>query len=314
MLLRNIKLKKYSNYKIGGRADYFLDFKSVDELKKGLIEWQQIAQENKIDQNKILVIGDGTNILFPDEGLEGLVLKNSIDYIHPTDNLLEVGGGTSISNINNYCISHSLSGLEWSGGLPGTLGGAIYGNAGAFGGETKDSIISVQSFNLKTQKLIIRDNDQCEFNYRNSIYKKISREEIIIFAKLKFTSGNKKEIKHSTEEKINYRKKNQPLEYPNIGSIFKNLDIRLAPDKLVEKCRDQIKTDPFPVIPAAYLVSLAGLKGKTIGDAQISNKHPNFIVNLGNAESKDVKSLIKLVQKKIKSKFEVNLETEVIIL
>ena len=313
ILKHKIELKDLSKYKIGGVVEYLLDFASVDQLKQGLFEWQEITQKKKIDLSKIFIMGEGTNILFNDKQLDGLILKNSIKYIKQIGLTLEIGAGTTVSQLNNYCIDNSLSGTEWSGGLPGSFGGAIFGNAGAFGGETQDNIISITSVEIETLQLITRTKERCCFDYRNSIYKKLGNKEIILFAIIKLNKGDKTEIEKRINENIKYRTDRQPLEYPSIGSTFKNLDINKASTKLIEMCRDHIKNDPMPVIPAAYLISLSGLKGKKVGDAQISEKHPNFIINLGKAKSSDVKSLIDLVQKELKSQFGVSLETEVIV-
>lgn len=313
LLQEKISLKNLSHYKIGGSVEYFLDFENVDELRNGLIEWKENTENNSLDPNNITIMGEGTNILFNDEYFHGLAIRNSMKYIRSNNESVEIGAGTAILDINDFCIKNAMSGLEWAGGLPGTFGGAIFGNAGAFGGEIKDIIKDVTSYDINTNEILIRNNEECQFSYRNSIFKKLGNKEIILFATLKLKKGNQAEIRKSIEDKSNYRINRQPLEYPNIGSIFKNLDLKLASKDLIDKCHEQIKTDPFPVIPAAYLISLAGLKGKKIGGAKISEKHPNFIINLGNAKSTDVKALIKLVQAELKNKFGVSLETEVII-
>lgn len=342
LIRKNVSLKDYSNYKIGGDAKYFLEFHNLDELKKGLEQWQEIAKEKDIDTSKIFVIGGATNILFSDEGFDGLILKNSIDYIEKIPDpclpagrqvrddghenietspslslerrgvLVEVGAGTSIEKLNNYCIEYSLSGTEWSGGLPGTMGGAIFGNAGAFGGETKDSILKVRSIQLSVSSIVERDNKQCRFGYRNSIFKENMGEEIVISAVFELKRGDREKIEQAIQEKIDYRKNRQPLEYPNIGSTFKNIDLKYASPELIEKCKNEIKNDPFPVIPVAYLIHLAGLSGERVGGAMISEKHPNFIINLGDAKAEDVKKLIKKVEDRLDEKFCVKVETEVV--
>ena len=312
MIQKDISLKSISNYKIGGTARYFLDFKNTEELERGLLEWKKISEKSNISYTKIFPIGKGTNILFSDKGYDGLIIRNSIKYIKRKGNTLSVGGGTEIADLNNYCIEHSLSGLEWSGGLPGTFGGAIFGNAGAFGGETKDHVKSITSYDIQTGKIIKRPIEKCAFSYRTSIFKKKKGREIILSAEIYLTPGDKEEIQYKTQEKINYRKEKQPLELPNLGSTFKNIDLNKAPKALIEKCKDVIKNDPFPVIPVAYLISLAGLSGYKVGGAAVSEKHPNFIVNLDKAKASDVKKVIKKVQETLHAKFGVKPETEII--
>ncbi|MDO8444420.1 MAG: UDP-N-acetylmuramate dehydrogenase [bacterium] len=312
LIQHNISLKEYSNIKIGGEARFFLDFKNLAELKTGLAEWNELKKNDPSILDRIFVISGATNILFDDAGFDGLILRNSILYIKKTgDDLLKVGAGTTVEELNNYCIENSLSGTEWSGGLPGSVGGAVFGNAGAFGGETKDSIVEVISLNIETGQIIRRNNAECQFDYRNSIFKSEKLPEVILSATIGFKSGQISEISRKIEDHIDYRKLKQPLEYPNIGSIFKNIDIKLADKQLIEKVRDKIKNDPFPVIPVAYLISLAGLKGKKVGGAMISEKHPNMFINTGGAKASDIKELIEIVRTELAEKFGVKLETEI---
>ncbi len=311
-LQRNISLREISNFKIGGRAKHFLDFKNIDELRQGLEEWNEIVKTDQIDSKKYFIIGGATNILFDDDIFPGLILKNSIDFISKDGNKIEIGAGTSIQKVVDYCIQNSLSGFEWAGGLPGTIGGAIFGNAGAFGGQIDQNILSVKSYDLTTGKIIERSKKECSFGYRSSIFKSNFRDEAILSAVFTLKAREKEEIKKDVMDKIEYRQRRQPLELPNIGSVFKNISLSCASQQLAELCREKIKDDPFPVIPVGYLIYLAGLQGKRIGDAQISLKHPNFIVNLGSAKASDVEELIILVKKNINQKFDIEIETEII--
>lgn len=219
-----------------------------------------------------------------------------------------------MTQLLNRSIAKSLSGLEWAAGIPGTLGGAIRGNAGAFGGEIKDVIKEVISLDISGSrpKIIKRNNQDCKFNYRSSIFKKQS--EIIIEASLLLRKGNRKSIETAIKQNINYRKKRQPLEYPSLGSTFKNIDAGKIAKKQYKSFESIIKNDSFPIIPAAYLISEAGLKGISRGGAMISPKHPNFIVNVAAATSSDVKNLISLIKKEVCKKFKINLEEEIEIL
>lgn len=316
LIQQNILLKDYSNFKIGGPARYFLEFKSLEELKAGLAEWEEIKESGDFVGEKVFIISGATNILFNDAGFDGLILHNTISLIKDCgDGILEIGAGTSISELNRYCTENSFSGTEWSGGLPGSVGGAIFGNAGAFGGEIKDTVSEVISFDYLSGETIRRNNSDCEFNYRDSVFKSKELSEIIISAKFQLKNGNHDEIAAAIDKHIDYRKRKQPLEYPNIGSIFKNVPVGLAGSDLIEKTKEKIKNDPFPVIPTAYLIFLAGLVGYKVGGAQISEKHPNMIINAtGQATAADVKKLIAHAQKTIAEKFQVHLEPEVRIL
>lgn len=303
----NVILAELSNFKIGGPAKFYFEAKSVDDVREAI----KIAQENKL---RIFILGAGTNILISDKGFEGLVLKPAIKFLGAEGGVIEAGAGVLISELLDSAAERSLSGLEWAGGLPGTLGGAIRGNAGAFKGETKDVIESVDSLDVSNFKEIKRSNAECRFGYRTSVFKERSGREVILSATLKLTRNDAAEVKRVIREKIDYRLARHPMEYPNIGSIFKNVDYRLVPENVRPLVAGVVKEDPFPVVPAAFLISEAGLKGVTRGGAMISPKHPNFIVNILKASAEDVKELIKLAKKEVKNKFGIELEEEVIIL
>lgn len=300
---QNVPLKDFSNYGIGGYAKFFVEVKNSDDLKK--IDFSKF--------NKLLVLGGGTNVLISDDGFNGLVVHNNLKKIDLKGNELHLGAGELIENILNFCIANSLSGLEWAGGLPGTIGGAVRGNAGAFKGEIKDNVFEVESYNIKTKKFTKRKNKQCEFGYRMSFYKK-NPDEIITSIVLKLAKGKKEEIERLTQEKIDYRFLKHPMEYSNIGSTFKNIPLTSLSEKLINEFTAFIKNDPFPVVLSTKLLALAGLKGKKSGNAQISKKHPNFIVNLGNAKASDVLKLIQLAKKTIKDKWGIDLEEEIQVL
>lgn len=311
MLSKNVSLKDFSNYKIGGNASYFFDAKTKDEVINAIKEWGNISNNFTQNEKNIFVLGGGTNILFSDSGYKGLVVKNSIGGIEKSNEEVLVGAGVSIEDLLNFCIDNSLSGLEWAGGLPGTVGGAVRGNAGAFGGETKDNLLEVESLNTTTLETKKRDNKQCKFSYRNSVFKQEAKEELITFITFKLTLGNKDEIIRKINEKIEYRKQKHPLEYPNIGSIFKNVPIEKIPNEFKEDLSQYVKDDPFSVIPSAKLIFLAGLKGKRIGNVMVSEKHTNFIINLGNGKSSEVHELIDFIKQKVKETFDITLEEEV---
>jgi UDP-N-acetylmuramate dehydrogenase len=301
----NIPLAKFSSYKIGGPARYFFEAHNIEEIKKAL-------QEAKDKNLRIFILGGGTNLLISDRGFDGLVLKPNINFLENKGNKIKIGAGVSVAALLDFTIKKSLSGLEWAGGLPGTVGGAIRGNAGCFGGEMKDSVESVRSINIKTLKEKERSFKECGFGYRSSIFKKNNGEEIILSATLLLKKGAAPKIKAEIQKNIEYRKANHPMEYPSIGSIFKNVvaeeALRVSPASL----REAVKEDPYPVVPAAYFISKAGLKGISLGGAMVSVKHPNFIVNVLNATAADVRGLIRLVKERVKKKFEVELEEEII--
>lgn len=308
-LQKNVSLRDFSNYKIGGPAAYFLDASNKEELIEGIKEFRR-EQPN----GKIFILGGATNILICDEGFDGLVIHNNIKGIKRNGNDLIVGSMESMENVNKFAIENSLSGLEWSGGLPGSIGGAVRGNAGAFGGEIKDNVKNVESLNLQTLEEKTRSASECEFSYRSSIFKKQAMGEFITYVTLTLAPGEQKQIQEETLKKIEYRKAKHPLEYPSAGSVFKNIPLETIPQDLKDKWQSFIKNDPFPVIPAAKIIALAGLAGTKVGDAMLSEKHTNFIVNLGNAKATDVKKVIEIIKTKVKEKFGIELEEEIIYL
>ncbi|OGY64998.1 MAG: UDP-N-acetylenolpyruvoylglucosamine reductase [Candidatus Harrisonbacteria bacterium RIFCSPLOWO2_01_FULL_40_28] len=308
MIKENISLKQFSHYKIGGPARYFYDAKNREEIKDALVKRRTLNLP-------LFILGGGTNLLISDEGFSGIVLRPNMDYIKQVDETtLHVGAGTSVHDLLMYLIKNKLSGMEWAGGLPGTVGGAVRGNAGAFGGEIKDVVYHAISIDSDKEEgvFVERDNKECRFGYRTSIFKGEANNEIIIEVTLLLKKGKKEDIEKMIQEKINYRIERHPMDYPNIGSIFKNVDVNLFTREYLEPVKDRIKKDPFPVVPTAVLISLCGLAGAVHGGAMISPKHPNFIINTGNASSRDVEYLIAFIKREVYKKFHVNLEEEIV--
>lgn len=313
MILENISLKKYSNYAIGGTARYFCHAEGLHHITHAI----SFARKKKIP---LFVLGGGTNILFGDGKFKGLIVKPDIRFISvvfalPETVAVSCGAGVLVSDLLALCSTEGFSGLEWAGGLPGTVGGAVRGNAGAFGGEIKDSLISVASVDSAgdAPRIAVRDKQACAFGYRTSIFKELSGKEIIVSATFVLSRATPSAVCVAVNSKIAWRAMRQPLEYPNVGSIFKNVAWDLVPDALKARddIRKHIKQDPFPVIPAAFLIDQAGLKGVSYGGAMISQKHPNFIVNACGAEADDVRGLVALVKAQVLEKFGIALHEEI---
>jgi UDP-N-acetylmuramate dehydrogenase len=304
----NVPLAQYGNYNIGGPAKYFVEVRNEKELQEALV------QANSLNE-KIFILGGGNNLLISDKGFNGVVIRLLIGGIElQKDGNILVGAGTLVRDFLTFTTLYSLSSWAWAGGLPGTIGGAIWGNAGAFGGETKDSVVNVVSMDLQGKR-IERNANQCNFGYRTSIFKEQEQrgvKEIIVSATFKLSAGKRDEIEKEIQEHILYRKTRQPIEQPNIGSMFKNIPVDKVPKDTLERFKSVIKNDPFPILPVAALTSEAGLKEYRVGDAMVSPKHPNFIVNLGKATSNDVKAVMEQIKKVNKEKFGVDLEQEVI--
>ena len=276
----NESLKKHTTYRIGGPADLMIFPKS----KMDLIKVVKIINKNKI---QLTILGSGSNVLVSDNGIRGAVisLKNSLKQIEVDDNILYAECGTMLGTIVRHAIKNNLIGLENLNGVPGTLGGALIMNAGAWGGEISENLIHVEVINSKSEVQKIQKKD-LNFSYRQSSFNK---DDILLSAKFNLKKADKDIIKENFIEAQSGRKKSQPLNKRSAGSLFKNPKNNSA-GKLLDE---------------------AGLKGFSIGDAKISEKHANFFINDGDATSKDMLMLIKKAHKEVKDKFNVNLSLEV---
>ena len=293
LIKENVFLKEHTTFQVGGQARYFLEVASKQDLQEA-IGW---AKQKGLP---FFVLGGGSNLLVSDAGFFGLVLKlkikNSIKIknyklkiIDKSSAIVQISAGISLFETGQWCFEHSLSGLEWSTGIPkATIGGALFMNAGAFGTNMADITEQVEAFDVEKNKFRVFDFDACEFGYKESIFKR-NKNLIIVSAKLKFEKKQQAEIKKEMQRVLSYRKERHPMQFPCAGSIFKN------PRN----------------IPAGEAIQKAGLSGKQIGQAKISEQHCNFIVNLGGASSVDVKALIDLAKKQVKEKLGVELEEEI---
>jgi len=278
---RNVSLARYTTFKIGGPAKYFF----VAKTKEDLISAIKVAKEFNLP---FFILGGGSNLLVADKGYKGLVINFQFSIFNFQKTKIVAGAGLPLGKLVNAAMEKGLTGLEWAIGIPGTVGGAIRGNAGAFENSMADIVKTVEVLNSKNLKTKIFKNKDCQFGYRESIFKK-DKNLIIFSAILQLKKGNKKKIKNEIKKNLEQRKKTQSLNFPSAGSIFKNPKNFYAGD-LIERC---------------------GLKEKRIGNARISEKHANFIINLGQGKAKDVKKLIKIIKQKIKKKFGVKLEEEI---
>ncbi|WP_455060346.1 UDP-N-acetylmuramate dehydrogenase [Parvimonas micra] len=278
-------LKNHTTFKIGGNCIALIEPREVSDI----VETIKICRENSI---KFFVIGNGSNLLVPDEGYNGVIikLKSEFSTIQVEGEYLIVNSGAKLSEVYTVAYENSLTGFEFASGIPGTIGGAIYMNAGAYGGEMKDIVESVQVLDLDNFELRELKNEELEFSYRKSIIQR--KNYIVTTIKLKLQKGNKEEINAVYEDLRERRNSKQPLNFGSAGSTFKRPEGHFA-SKLIED---------------------AGLKGYHINDAWVSEKHSGFIVNKGNASFKEVMELIEYVQKVVFEKFGVKLETEVRIL
>lgn len=301
-LQNNVILANFTTFKIGGTAKYFIKAKNQKEIIDA-VKW---AKKRNLP---FFVLGNGSNVLFSDDGFEGLVINVRCSKFEIRGKKIIAEAGCPLQKLVQETIKKSLAGLEWAAGIPGTLGGAIYGNAGAFSKEIKDVVEKVKILELKNSELRIKElkNKDCKFGYRESVFKK-KKKLIILEAILKLKKGDKKKLKEKVKKILKIRKEKQPLEYPSAGSVFKNVPLKKIPKKIQKKFKDKIKNG---FLPAAVLIETAGLKGKKIGGAKISEKHANFIINIKNAKAKDVLALINLTKRMVYQKFKSKLKEEV---
>ena len=279
---QNCPLSKHSSFRIGGAADVALFPKSSDELCKIL----SFLREQEIP---VLVIGNGSNVVFSDAGYRGaVVFTGKCRNIKIENDLVFADAGVLLSALSSAARDESLSGLEFAFGIPGTLGGAIFMNAGAYGGSMSDVCISSWYYDLETGHFGESFGDAQCFGYRKSIYQE-HPERIILSATLQLKKGTRKTISETMRTYWDKRRATQPLDLPNAGSVFKRPEGHFA-GKLIEDC---------------------GLKGLTVGGAQVSQKHAGFIVNIGGATCEDVKRLIEKIQATVLQQTGVKLECEI---
>ena len=277
---KDVPMKNHTSFKIGGCADYVAYPGSIDEIRA----IKKLADEHNVP---VTVVGNGSNLLVSDDGIEGVVIKISDAMSEVKVEGCEVfaEAGVLLSTLANRVEKYSLTGLEFASGIPGTLGGAVVMNAGAYGGEMKDVITSV-GYMTKDGEVIEADAKECGFGYRKSIFS--CGDKTVLYCRMSLKEGNRDEIRALMNELTQRRKDKQPLSLPSAGSTFKRPEGYFA-GKLIED---------------------SGLKGFRVGGAEVSRKHSGFVVNIDNATAKDVKNLIAEVQRIVFEKFGVNLEPE----
>ncbi len=276
-------MKKHTNFKIGGNADIYVTAKTIEQV-------QVILKLVKQYQIPLVILGNGSNVLVSDQGIRGIVLSIAIQQFEIEKNreeaIITVGAGEPLGKIAYSLLKEEIAGFEFAGGIPGTMGGAIRMNAGAYGGEMKDCI---QTVTYMTEEGEIKEfsNQECEFSYRHSIF--CDKNFIIVKAKIVLPYGEKQEIQGKMEEYAQSRKEKQPLMFPSAGSTFKRgADFITA--KLIDECN---------------------LKGYSVGDAQVSTMHAGFVVNTGNATAKDVIEVVNHVKQTVFEKTGKQIELEI---
>lgn len=282
-ILFNEPMKRHTTFKTGGPAECFIKIDNINDLK-------EILQFSKKNEIPLTVIGNGSNILVSDKGIKGITLKIQLEKINiqeKNENIqIIVGAGEKLGKLAQVCLQKEITGLEELSGIPGTIGGAVRMNAGAHGKEMKDIVKCVRCIDYQGNEKEFT-NQEMKFEYRKSRLKE--ENYIVTEVELILEKGKKEEIKEKMEKYAKYRKEKQPIEYPSAGSTFK-------------RGNDFI---------TAKLIDEAGLKGYSIGEAEVSTKHSGFIINRGNATTKDVLELVKYVQDEVYKKFNKKIELEI---
>ncbi|NLB64045.1 MAG: UDP-N-acetylmuramate dehydrogenase [Fibrobacter sp.] len=284
LVRKNISIKPWTTFKVGGIVKYFAEPQSIDEIK-ALHSW------TLLQKLPVFILGKGSNVVVSDRGFPGLIihLGKSFSQWQISGNKIKAQAGCLLNKVVAEAIKTDLSGIELLAGIPGTVGGGTYINAGAYGQELKQIITSVTSLNSRGQ-VIKRQNHECNFAYRNSIF--TQNHEWILEVEMALTLNSGRDLRKIMQKNLKKRKDQQPIELPNAGSMFKRPKNNFA-GALIEK---------------------AGLKGLQMGKAQVSHKHANFIVNLGGATAQDIWDLSEKVIAKVKTHSSIVLEREVIFL
>ena len=281
VILSGVSMKDYTTMKVGGKADYMVLADSIENIQKCVSHLSSLNVP-------FLIMGNGSNLVFTDNGYHGVIIRigPAISKTEVDGEIITAEAGALLSSVANLAMENSLTGLEFAFGIPGTIGGAAYMNAGAYDGEMKQVIIESLCIDKEGRYITLR-GDEHNFSYRHS---RMQDEDLICLkVKLKLNRGNKEEIKAKMAELSARRREKQPLTYPSAGSIFKRPPGAFA-GKLIDDC---------------------GLRGYRIGGAQVSDKHCGFIINTGNATASDVLALIKHVQETVYKNFGKLLELEV---
>lgn len=284
-VLENEPMSKHTTFRVGGPCDIFVSISNAKEA-------EEIIRLLCSLSIPYFVIGNGSNLLVKDEGFRGVIIEIGKDFsdIQIDGEIVTASAGALLVKVANECYKAGLTGLEFVSGIPGTIGGGVFMNAGAYGGELKDVIQTVTLLDTESGEIIEKTCQEMDFSYRHSIAKE--KPYIILEAKMKLSTGDKDQIKSRMDELKEQRTTKQPLEYPSAGSTFKRPEGYFA----------------------GKLIQDAGLKGYKVGGAQVSEKHSGFVINAGDATASDVLTLIEDVRRIVKEQFGVELEPEVCIL
>ncbi|MEK7450595.1 MAG: UDP-N-acetylmuramate dehydrogenase [Patescibacteria group bacterium] len=313
-IYNNFLLKDIIYYGIGGKARFVLKIQNKEDFLEAL----KFIKANKIE--KVLIIGLGSNLLVSDDFFDGAVLWFAKPEVHKfsftKDGLVEAFASENLDDLIQFSFQHNFIGLEWAGGLPGTIGGGIRGNVGAFGKELGNSVEKAEVFDIVSNQIKVLDSKDLKFSYRSSLVKE-NKNLIVVNAFVKLKKANEKELAQAKKiyfSHIDYRKKNHPLDYPSCGSVFKNITEKEDVEKTLNvwpDIKEQVENKWHGKVAMGYVINRLAFSGKTVGGAQISEKHANYILNKNNASFNDVKTLIQEIKDKFYTTFNFYPEVEV---
>lgn len=301
----NEPLARHLNIRIGGPALWFVEARNTQDLIDAVNMAQSVSAE-------YFILGGGSNTLVADGGFAGLVIKAANRAVKIDGERMTVEAGAISSAVARASADAGLRGFEWAVSLPGTIGGAVRGNAGCFGGEMRDSVESVRM--LRRGTIVTLSSADLHFAYRHSLLKEVDNDDVVLDAILKLTIGNRDEALAQIEKTLAGRKASQPLGASSAGCMFKNFEwvdhaqvaqlqkVTNVPQEFIDRKR----------IPAGWIIEKFGLKGTAVGDAEVSPQHGNFLLNKGHASAEDILSLVTKVKKQILNETGISLEEEVV--
>ncbi len=298
----NEPMSRHTNFRIGGSARWFVEVKNVDELKEALA----FAAGKLLP---VFVFGGGSNTLVADNGFEGVVIQMAMRTIEIKGNHVRAQAGVLSSALARATAKAGLKGLTWAISLPGTIGGAVRGNAGCFGGEMKDFLVEAELF--RDGQVVTISKADLQFGYRESFIK--HSNDIVLSASFELEPGDAKELEQDLENKLVARKSSQPLDAGSAGCLFKNYEIQSDEElqRLTEKLDIPLEMIHTRRLSAGWIIDQLDLKGKQIGGAKISEKHGNFVVNTGSATADGVMQLAAFVKTRARNEFGIQLKEEV---
>ena len=299
---KNIPLAPYTSLRIGGPAEYFFEAKNKDALREALL----LAKKENIP---ITILGGGQNVLIRDKGIRGLVIAMRMKHITIEDKKVYAEAGAVIGELLSKTVAAGLAGLEWAGGLPGTIGGAVFGNAGTFGHAFGEFVTYVEVLrdDFTFQKV---SQEKCTFEYRTSAFKSTRKSDVIVGAELLLVKGDPTVLQKNLRERIQWRTAHHPP-YQSAGCIFKNPAEQHYHKVSLDVIEERRPVEWFGRVPSGWLIDRAGLKGLRVGGAKVSEVHANFVMNDQNATAEDIIMLISIIKERVHRKFGVLLQEEV---